>query len=66
MENLGERSGSIEASINRIQDIEKRFSEIKNTKEDIDTSVKENINCKKLLNQNIQEIKDTMKRLKLS
>jgi hypothetical protein len=36
-----------------------------NTTEDIDTSVKENTKCKKLLTQNIQEIQNTMKRWNL-
>ena len=38
---------------------------MKEKKEDIDTSVKENTKCKKLLTQNIQEIQDTMKRSNL-
>jgi hypothetical protein len=35
---------------------------LKEKKEDIDTSVKENRNFKKFLTQNIQEIQDRMKR----
>jgi hypothetical protein len=54
MENLEKRSGVTDASItNRIQETEGI--------EDIDTTVKENTKCKKLLTQNIQEIQDTMK-----
>ena len=34
----------------------------KDTKENIDTTVKENAKCKKLLTQNIQEIQNTMRR----
>ena len=34
----------------------------KDTVENIDTTVKENVKCKKLLTQNIQEIQDTRRR----
>ena len=47
---------------NRIQEIEERISGTQATIENIDTTVKENAKCKKLLTQNIQEIQDTMKR----
>jgi chromosome segregation ATPase len=61
--NLGNRSGVIDASItNRIQEIEERISGAEDTIENIDTTVKENAKCKKLLTQNIQEIQDTMRR----
>ena len=41
IENLGKRSGDIDASItNRIQEIEERISGIEDTIEDIDTTVK--------------------------
>ena len=57
MENLGKRSGAIDVSItNRIQDIEERISGIKDTTEDINTTVKENTKCKKPLTPNDQEI----------
>ena len=57
IENLGKRSGVIDASItNRIQEIEERISGIKYTIDDTDTSVKENTKCKRILTQNIQEI----------
>jgi uncharacterized coiled-coil protein SlyX len=63
LENLGKRSGVIDASItNRIQEIEERISGAEDTIENIDTTVKENAKNKKLLIQNIQEIKDTMRR----
>ena len=63
LENLGKRSGVIDASItNRIQEIEERIKEAEDTIENIDTTVKENAKCKKLLTQNIQEIQDTMRR----
>ena len=57
IENLGKKSGAIDASItNRIQEIEERISGAEDTIENIDTTVKENAKCKKLLTQNIQEI----------
>jgi uncharacterized coiled-coil protein SlyX len=66
LENLGKRSGVIDASItNRIQEIEERISEVEDTRENIDTTVKENAKCKKRLTQNIQEIQDTMRRSNL-
>jgi hypothetical protein len=66
LENVGERSGVIIASItNRIQEVEERISGAEGTIEIIDTTVKENAKSKKLLTQNIQEIQDTMKRSNL-
>jgi uncharacterized coiled-coil protein SlyX len=63
IENLGKRSGVIDASIaNRIQEIEERISDAEDTIENIDTTVKENAKGKKLLAQNIQEFQDTMRR----
>jgi uncharacterized coiled-coil protein SlyX len=63
IENLGKRSGVTDASINnRIQEIEVRISGAKDTIENIDTTVKENAKGKKLLTQNIHEIKCTMRR----
>jgi uncharacterized coiled-coil protein SlyX len=63
LENLGTRSGVIDASItNRIQEIEERISGEEDTIENIDTTVKENAKCKKLLTQNIQKIQDTIRR----
>jgi uncharacterized coiled-coil protein SlyX len=48
--NLGKRSGVIDASItNRIQEIEEKISGAEDTIENIDTTVKENVKCKKLL-----------------
>jgi hypothetical protein len=62
IENLGKRSGVIGVSItNRIQEIEERISGVEDSMENIDTKVKENEKCKKLLTQNIQEIQDKMK-----
>jgi hypothetical protein len=64
-ENLGKRSGVVDASINnRTQEMEERISGAEDTIENIDTTVKENAKCKKVLTQNIQEIQD-MKKTKL-
>ena len=63
LENLGKRPGVIETSItNRIQEIEERISGAEDNIENIDTTVKENAECKKLLTQNTLEIQDTMRR----
>jgi len=60
------RQGTVDTSItNRIQEIEERISGAGDTKENIDTTVKDNVKCKKLLAQNIQEIQDTMRRSNL-
>ena len=64
--NLGKRSEITDVSIiNRMQKIEQRISGIEDTIEDIHTTVKENIKCKKLLIQNIQEGQETMRRSNL-
>jgi hypothetical protein len=48
IENLGKKSGAIDASIsNRIQEIEKRISGAEESIENIDTTIKENAKCKK-------------------
>ena len=52
LENLGKRSGGIDANItNRIQEIEERISGAEDTIENIDTTIKENAKCKKILTQ---------------
>jgi uncharacterized coiled-coil protein SlyX len=57
IENLGKQSGVIDASItNRIQEIEEKTSGAEDSIENINTTVKENAKCKKLLSQNIQEV----------
>ena len=57
IETLGEKSGTIDASIsNRIQEMEERISGAKDSIENMDTTIKENAKCKKILTQNIQEI----------
>ena len=66
LEILGKRSGVIDSSItNRIQEIEERISGAEDTKENIDTTVKESAKCKNLLTPNTQEILDTMRRTNL-
>ena len=63
IENLGKKSGAIDASItNRIQEIEERISGAGDTIENIDTTIKENATYKEILIQNIQEIRDTIRR----
>jgi hypothetical protein len=66
IENLGNKSWTIDASINnRIQEIEERILGAEDTLENIETSIKNNVKCKKILTQNIQEIQDTMRRQNL-
>jgi hypothetical protein len=53
-EKLGKRSGVIDANItSRIQEIKERISGAEDTIENIDTTLKENAKCKKLLTKNI-------------
>jgi hypothetical protein len=60
---LGKKSGTIDVSIsNRIQEMEERISGAEDSIENMDTTIKENAKCKKILSQNIQEIQDTMRR----
>ena len=67
IEILGKKSGTIDVSIsNRIQEMEERISGAEDSIENMDTTVKENAKCKKILTQNIQEIQDTMRRTNLS
>jgi hypothetical protein len=66
MDNLGKRSRASVVSItNRMLEIEERISVVVDTIKDIDTLVKENTKYEKLLSQNTQEIKDTMKKSKV-
>jgi hypothetical protein len=61
--NLGKKSGTIDMSIsNRIQEIEKKIPGAEGSIGNMDTSIKENSKCKKILTRNIQEIQDTMRR----
>jgi predicted nucleic acid-binding Zn-ribbon protein len=56
IENLGKKSGTIDSSItNRLKEIEERISGAEDTIENIDTTIKENVKCKKILTQNTQE-----------
>jgi hypothetical protein len=67
IENLGKRSGVIDASItNRIQEIEERILlSAEDTIEHTDTTVKEKAKSKKILTQNILEIQGTIRRQNL-
>ena len=52
IETLGKKSGTIGASIsNRIQEMEETISGAEDSIENIDTTVKENTKCKKVLTQ---------------
>jgi hypothetical protein len=65
-QNLEKKSGAIDGSItNRIQEIGERTSGAEDTIENIDPTIKENVKCKKILTQGIQEIEDTVRRPKL-
>jgi DNA repair exonuclease SbcCD ATPase subunit len=64
IEILGKESGTIDVSIsNRIEEMEERIPGAEDSIENMDTTIKENAKCKKILAQNIQEIQDTMRRL---
>jgi chromosome segregation ATPase len=63
IENIGKKSGTIDASISKgVQEMEERISGAEDSMENISTAIKETGKCKKILTQNIQEIKDTMRR----
>jgi hypothetical protein len=47
---------------NRIQDMQERISGAEDSIENMDTTIKENAKCKKILTPNIQKIQDTMVR----
>ena len=65
IENLVKRSGIIDASItNKIQEIEERISDAEDSIQNIDPRIKENAKCKKILTQNIQEIKENNEKTK--
>ena len=64
-ESMRKWSGTANASIkNRIQEMEERLSNAKDTIKEMDSLVKENIKSNKNLTQNIQEIWDIMERPK--
>lgn len=53
------KSGTLDASItDRIQEMEERLSGAEDSIENIDTAIKENAKCKKILTENIQNIQD--------
>ena len=55
IENLKKRSGVIDANTTkRIQEMGERISDPKDTIETINTTIKENAKCKKILTENIQ------------
>ena len=58
IENFGKNS----ASTTEIQEIKERISGAEDTIGNIDSTVKENAKCIKLVTQNIQEIQNTMRR----
>jgi uncharacterized protein YqgV (UPF0045/DUF77 family) len=63
IEILGKKTGNIDASIStRIKEIEEGISGVENSIESMGTTIKENAKFEKILNQNIQEIQDTMRR----
>jgi uncharacterized coiled-coil protein SlyX len=63
IEILGKKARTTDVSIsNRIQEMEERIAGAEDSIENIDTTIKENAKCKKILTQNIQEIQDTMRR----
>jgi len=66
IENQRKRKGAIDRSINnRMQEIEERISGAKDSIEIIDTTIKDNVKQKKLLDQNIHKIQDTMRKSNL-
>jgi hypothetical protein len=63
IEVLGKEQGTIDASIsNRMQKMEERISGTEDFIENMDTTIKENAKCKKILTQDIQEIQEAMRK----
>jgi hypothetical protein len=63
IETQGKKSGTIDTNIsNRIQEMEERTSGAEDSIGNMDTTIKENAKCKKILTQNIREIQDKMRR----
>ena len=53
---LGKKMGIIDASITkRIQEMKERSSDAEDSIENMDTTIKENAKCKKILTQNIRK-----------
>jgi chromosome segregation ATPase len=66
IETLGKKSGTIDVSIsNRIQEMEEKISGAEDSIENMDTNIKENVKCKKILTQNINKILDPVRRQNL-
>jgi hypothetical protein len=66
IETLGRKSGTIYAIIsNRIKEMEERTSSAEDSIGNMETTTKENANCKRTLTQNIQEIQNIMRRTNL-
>ena len=62
MEKLGKWTETTNANItNRIKEMEERISGVEDTRDEIDSLVKENVKSNKFLTPNIQEIWDIMK-----
>jgi uncharacterized coiled-coil protein SlyX len=65
IEILGKQSETIDMSIsNRIHEMEERISGAEDSIENMDTTIKENVRYKKILTQNMQEIRDKNKKSK--
>jgi hypothetical protein len=63
IETLGKKSRTIDVSIsNRIREMEERISGAEESIGNMDTKIKENAKCKKILTQNMQKKQDTMRR----
>jgi hypothetical protein len=64
-DNSGDRKPRKDVRSHRIHHQQKtgdrRISDTKDTIENIDSTIKENVKCKRILTQNIQEIQDTMR-----
>ena len=65
IEILGKKPGT-ENFNNRTQEMEERISGVADSIENMDTTIKENVKCKKILIQSIHEIQHTMRRPNLS
>jgi hypothetical protein len=66
IEILEKKPGRIAGNIsNRIQEMEERISGAEDSIKNMDTTIKENVKCKKIQTLSIREIQDTMRRSKL-
>ena len=63
IENLKKKSGDTDANIsNRLQEMRERISGAEDNTENIEKTFREDAKTKKFLNQNVQEIQDTMRK----